>query len=102
MKLDQNFVEELAARMSLHEFLLEQLFANAFIQGDEALARWQVFGEDVVEKMGKPYTTQQSLSEDQLKYLERQSSLGADFAERFVQKVSARIQSKQSGELPQQ
>ncbi|WP_338499923.1 hypothetical protein [Delftia tsuruhatensis] len=83
--------ERLAARVSMHEFLLEQLFANRFLQGAEPEASWETFSNGFIEKMKTPWSRESITTEEQKQIFERQRALGVELAERFAEKVAQRI-----------
>ena len=90
MNEDTQFIAQLAARVAMHEFLLEQVTANLFNQTPNPATAWAEFGAGFVTKMSQPWTAT-TPTPDQLEWLQLQQELGVELAQNFVQKVAKRI-----------
>jgi hypothetical protein len=79
----------LAARLALHEFLLEQLFANGMLGAPDPLKQWDAFSIGLIERIQFRSTARQGSTEDLLLI----QSLTAELAEDFCAKVRAHLSS---------
>lgn len=91
MNDDDQFIARITARVSMHEFLLEQLAARLAMQTNEPLAAWAEFGSAFVTKMSQPWTANVPTPEQQ-DWVDLQARLGVELAQNFVQKVARRIE----------
>jgi hypothetical protein len=83
--MNQNEID-LAARISLHEFLLEQAFANQAAHANDPERQWDLFSKAFVDKV-KFKTTPLPSSPDEHAVRQRMIEL----AEKFCEKVAVRI-----------
>lgn len=77
-----------AARLSLHEFLLEQLYANAMLSVPDNLSAWDAFSTDLMNSIRtKAFAT--TLGNSDLLAIQ---AVAIALAENFAAKVRERIQ----------
>lgn len=90
MENEHDFIKQMTARMTMHEFLLEQLCARMVLMEERPHAAWQEFGKSFIEKMGQLQTSQPVPPELE-SWVTEQALIGQDLARRFVTKVGQRL-----------
>ena len=86
------FAQELAARIALHEVLLEKLFATLLGGDPMAHERLATLGDAVVHVMGSLHPNLSEGAEDwQVHWAQAQRSRGQELARCFVAKVARNI-----------
>lgn len=87
------FMQEMAARLALHEVLLEQVFSHLLAGHPEAVQQWKLTGDAIVKVMGSLHQPQDlaGLEDWQVHWMENQRSLGQEMAQRFVDKVALHL-----------
>lgn len=68
-----------AARLSLHEFLLEQLFANGMLGAPDPVGQWDTFSNGLIERIRTRSTAPAEGTSDPLLIQAAATALAANF-----------------------
>lgn len=85
-----DFLQELSARLALHEVLLTKLFAHQLQGNPNAREQWEAVGAEIVRVMGSLHQPQAlaALEDWQAHWMQSQRRMSQEMATRFVQKVA--------------